>query len=56
MSLAEDVALGVARALIDAAVAHVGHDKARELLDAHSPAVVTANIAADLAEAAKGLK
>lgn len=56
MSLAEQVAVEVARALIDAAVAHVGRDKARELLDASSPGVVAANVAADLAEVAKGLK
>lgn len=53
MSLAEQVAIEVARALIDAAVAHVGKDKARELLDASSPAVIGANLAADVAEAVK---
>lgn len=56
MSIAEDVAVALARAFVDAAIAQVGKPKVRELLDADSPAVVEANLAADLAEAAKGLK
>lgn len=53
MSIAEDIALALARAFVDAAVAQVGKDKTRELLDASSPAVIEANAAADIAEAVK---